>query len=673
MSEVRVNKISPRSGTTVTLGDNGDTISIPSGVTLDASNATTTLPANVVTTTGSQTLTNKTIGSSQLTGALPAIDGSALTGIPDTIAPTRHSIRPSLNLDFANSKELDPRITFTRASNATYYDGYTSVKAEENLLFQSQTFDSGNWQKIRGTITANSTTAPDGTATASTFIEDTSSIGKYLVQAKVVVAGAYTSSIFAKANTRSWSVIRLYDGSADKSAYFDLTNGVLGTVDAGVTATITSVGDGWYRCTHTYTLTAGNRQFQFMISDADNTADTYTGDGTSSIYIWGAQVEQRDTVTAYTPTTTQPITNYVPVLQTAGNNVARFDHNPTTGESLGLLIEESTTNLVTRSEEFDNAYWSKTNYTAKANQTLAPDGTLSADLLILDDGVSAGVTKSIARGTFTTSGTSAFSIYIKNFGCTGTFSLQDGAGNGVTFNLENNTKSNFGSFISSPVAEDVGNGWYRLKFATSTTSNSFFMYQSGFTGNGHNGVFLWGAQFEQAKFPTSYIKTTGSTVTRSPDKASMTGTNFSDWYRQDEGSIYVEDKMINLSTDHTSVVGIMGGNTNDRRILLFRNFTGATDQFEIYNYGNQVSFSKSRSVGVYHKVAVALKTNDVALSLDGQAALTDSVATIPLVDRLEFGSGLGTSFSVNYVGYIRKLAYYPLRLTNNEITDLSEE
>ena len=67
MSEVRVNKISPRSGTTVTLGDNGDTISIPSGVTLNASNATTTLPANVVTTTGSQTLTNKTIGSSQLT------------------------------------------------------------------------------------------------------------------------------------------------------------------------------------------------------------------------------------------------------------------------------------------------------------------------------------------------------------------------------------------------------------------------------------------------------------------------------------------------------------------------------------------------------------------------------------------------------------------------------
>ena len=70
MSEVKVNKISPRSGTDVTLGDSGDTIIVPAGVTLDASAATTTLPATVVTTTGTQTLTNKSIATTQLTGTV---------------------------------------------------------------------------------------------------------------------------------------------------------------------------------------------------------------------------------------------------------------------------------------------------------------------------------------------------------------------------------------------------------------------------------------------------------------------------------------------------------------------------------------------------------------------------------------------------------------------------
>ena len=76
MSEVKVNKISPRSGTDVQLGDSGDTITVPSGATFDASNATTTLPANIVTTDGSQTLTNKTIDASQLSGTITPSDNT---------------------------------------------------------------------------------------------------------------------------------------------------------------------------------------------------------------------------------------------------------------------------------------------------------------------------------------------------------------------------------------------------------------------------------------------------------------------------------------------------------------------------------------------------------------------------------------------------------------------
>jgi len=85
---------------------------------------------------------------------------------------SRHSIRPSLNLDFANSKALDPRITFSRTSNATYYDGYTTVKAEENLVKYSQDFNNAYWLKEAATVTANSTSAPDGTTTAELLLEN---------------------------------------------------------------------------------------------------------------------------------------------------------------------------------------------------------------------------------------------------------------------------------------------------------------------------------------------------------------------------------------------------------------------------------------------------------------------------------------------------------------------
>ena len=77
MSTLEVDKIKPQSGTNTQLGESGDTITVPSGATLDASNATTTLPSTVVTTTGTQTLTNKSIAATQLTGT---VANARLTG-----------------------------------------------------------------------------------------------------------------------------------------------------------------------------------------------------------------------------------------------------------------------------------------------------------------------------------------------------------------------------------------------------------------------------------------------------------------------------------------------------------------------------------------------------------------------------------------------------------------
>ena len=92
------------------------------------------------------------------------------------VANSYPSTPPSLMLDFANSKELDPRITFARASTATYYDGVTSAVAEQNLSLYSQAFDTtAGWGTAGGSVTGNSSTAPDSTTTAGKFTEDSAS------------------------------------------------------------------------------------------------------------------------------------------------------------------------------------------------------------------------------------------------------------------------------------------------------------------------------------------------------------------------------------------------------------------------------------------------------------------------------------------------------------------
>lgn len=264
-------------------------------------------------------------------------------------------ISPSLSLDFSNVKALDPRITFARASSATYY-GTQTTKAEENLLLYSQEFDNAAWSKGNSTVTANATSAPDGTTTAEKLVENTANAGHRVTTGdSVTVSTDYVYSVFAKADTRDWIALSpSHPGVNNYLTFFDLANGVVGTNAAGNTASIEDVGNGWYRCIVKRTTTGSQTSLdtQIYVASADNTS-SYTGDGTSGIFLWGAQLEARSAPTAYTATTTQPITNYIPVLETASANVARFDHDPVTGESLGLLVEEQRTNLLAYSEQFN--------------------------------------------------------------------------------------------------------------------------------------------------------------------------------------------------------------------------------------------------------------------------------------------------------------------------------
>ena len=586
----------------------------------------------------------------------------------------RHSVRPSLLLDFANTKTLDPRITFTRASTASFYDGKTVAKAEENLVLYSQEFDNAYWSKPSTTVLANNTSAPDGTTTAELLYPTTTGTFRGVNRTDASTAAVVTStntkviSFFAKAFNKSW--VYSYDPvPGTQRCFFDVTNGVVGTVAAGHTATITSVGNGWYRCVViTSTAYSASSGVGFGIADSNNTT-TATTNSTDGIYLWGAQLEQRSSVTAYTATTTAPITNYIPALQTAASGVARFEHNPVTGESLGLEIEEQRTNLLTYSEQFDNASWAKTNATVSANTIIAPDGTLTGDKLIADTVLAQ---HRVQLTPTSSAGNQTLSVYAKA-GEYGYAYIRIGT-TGALFNLAT------GAYVSSlgtPVSyssTSVGNGWYRLVVTVNALANDIARInvqndatQNDFAGNGFSGIYIWGAQLEAGSFATSYIPTAASQVTRSADSASMTGTNFSSWYRANEGTVYTEFASAATGTN-LNVVQL--GSTSLNVISLHRD--GGSTNWRYRTSLSNLNLNGAQFVATGTKVGFAYATSDYPAVVNGNSAqLNTGVGTVSAADQLYIGAGNQYAAAAPLNGTMRKLAYYPKRLTNAELQGLT--
>ena len=532
---------------------------------------------------------------------------------------------------------------------------------------------SGGWAKYTTTITANSVTAPDGTTTASTATSSGTSAPR-VAQTKTS-AGTYIFSIYLKQGTDRY--IQLIDTfSGTDYANFDLQTGVVTVTGAGVTSSITSVGSGWYRCTISRAMT-GTYDFAFGFTDNNSTAGyapTLTNTGLTT-YAWGAQLEQRSSVTAYTATTTAAITNYIPALQTAASGVARFDHNPTTGESLGLLIEEQRTNLVQYSEQVDNAYWSKIAVSVTANAVVSPDGTLTADKLT----PSATNDQHVAyKQSLISSGSVTMSVYAKAGEYTWLF-LSDtlGANNGAYFNLATGALGTVGSNATATITP-VGNNWYRCTVTTTATSTSGIgLYVASanntvvFTGNGFSGIYIWGAQLEAGAYATSYIPTVASQVTRSADSASMTGTNFSSWFRTDEGTVYAE------ATTYSTPSYVAISSINDSALPAANRFahginSSVTNLYVVTNSSTAVNAITSGGTimtnKVFGKSAYCYKANDFAISGNGATVQTDTSGAIPIVNQLFIGND---EESRRLNGSIKKLAYYPKRLTNAELQGLT--
>lgn len=359
-------------------------------------------------------------------------------------------------------------------------------------------------------------------------------------------------------------------------------------------------------------------------------------------------------------------------VATAAVNTPRIEYDPATGEPLGLLCEEQRTNLLLWSEDFSNAIWPKTNSTVIANNAVAPDENLTADKLVED--VTNGVHQITQLASVISGNLYTVTIYAKASERASFALRMNSAGYGAlvtaSFNLSARTATiaTAGTSTSASI-DDAGNGWFRCRLtsqavATTTTTHLIMLEnQPGtrtYTGDGASGVYIWGAQLEVGSFPTSYIKTEESQVTRADDLISA-----SQQHNPSAFSVFGDLSFISTAPA--------------RRILSIGNSNA--DRMEVSN--STVVFSANNVSQTYtipeglrppqRKIAYSYFNGLVKVFINGELRHTFSQAVATSLPSTRFSINYGASASLTTVSSVKvkEAKYFPRALSDAELAELT--
>ena len=361
------------------------------------------------------------------------------------------------------------------------------------------------------------------------------------------------------------------------------------------------------------------------------------------------------------------------LIETIPANQPRFDFDPVTGECRGLLIEESRANLIVGSNSFGGG---DSNYGITASAAVSPDGTTNASLIYEK---TTNNFKIHSVGFTAVIGTSyCASAFVKYAGSKLYARLKVGSTNTIIINLTN------GAILSSTGTCGVipyPNGWYRIYSiftATSTSENLqlFLMNYNGalsqYQGDGSSGYYVYGMQAEAGAFPTSYIPTTASTVTRSVDNAQMTGTNFSSWFNSTEGTIYTQAKSIaTISGATRRFLEFVNGSGTERYLLGYNTTSNA--RFLVTALGvNQADISVTASPSNGVKMCVSYATNNFSSAVNGTLGTRDVAGLVSNPIRITFGSDPFLNANTILSGTISRLTYYPKALSPSQLQYLTQ-
>jgi hypothetical protein len=349
-----------------------------------------------------------------------------------------------------------------------------------------------------------------------------------------------------------------------------------------------------------------------------------------------------------------------------------------------LLIEEARTNSVLQSEAFNTlANWSTNNSSITANAVNSPAATLTADQITED---SATAYHSVSQsGIAFTSGTAyTFSVFAKANSRsilqitpgTGAFS----AGPYANFNLSTGVVSATGGGASATI-QNCGNGWYRCTMtatadATVSAFIFFVMQTSGtavrlqnYLGDGASNLYLWGAQVEAGAFPTSYIPTTTTALTRSADVASV--NTLSPWYNSVAGTLYGEFAVPQVGRAGRVVAIDDGSITNMMDITISATNTLAIEAIAAGVYGGFAGAIGTVSASTTQKTAATYSTSaSETISLNAGPVGSNNV-TLPSASLTRMLLGRQDNGAATLCGWLRRLTYYPRVLTNAELRQIT--
>lgn len=281
-------------------------------------------------------------------GAAAALfnEATVLNDLSATSTPATNSIDPYTGLSSSGVRRRRPLLVAGRTVQADLVEG-----SRTNLCVRSQEFDDASWLKVNTTVTANATTAPDGTATAeklaATAVNNVHYIGQS--QAKAASSLPYVFTVYLKQAEYRYGGVQITDGANGAQMRMDLQTGTVtnsGTFGSGfavVSASAVSVGNGWYRCVLSITSSAAatiDPRTRVLLNDDNN---SYTGDGTSGIFAWGAQLEQAAFPSTYIPTAGSTVTRGADSLSVSLASLPGGGLSTTAGTILALAVPEGWT------------------------------------------------------------------------------------------------------------------------------------------------------------------------------------------------------------------------------------------------------------------------------------------------------------------------------------------
>jgi hypothetical protein len=523
-------------------------------------------------------------------------------------------------------------LTFTRSNDtATRVNSAGLIeKVRTNLALYSEDFTNAAWAVNNSTKTTSQTDPNSGTTAVK--IISTATVNSGIYQTKTASSTTRTASLWMKGEV-----------GGEVVQYGDATN--------RATATLTT---SWVR--YSFAATDASAFFVIYNETASPLVQTW--------YVAFVQYENGDIATDYIATTSAAV-SVGPVA-----NVPRLDYSG--GSSCPrLLLEPQRTNLITFSEQLDNAAWNKLGITVAANNTTSPSGYIDADKLIADAGTGNRV---VYQGVVPV-GVSTTTVYAKA-GEFGGIVIASGT-QGAFFNLT--TGAYRAEYNSAPTAYNItsaSNGWYRCSVTmTSVSGDNLYIGPNdnvstllSITGDGTSGIYAWGAQLEAGAYATSYIgPTLGSAVTRGADdcvKSSATST-----IGQTEGVVYFEWEYQNVGSSGGNIVISLDGAGGDE--IYFWVQTNGTYNFDVGDSGSGV-VGISGSMGSFgtKKIAFAYKNNDFALYINGVLAGTDTSGTVPTCNRLYVGRYWANT-SYNIASGIKQVLLFKTRLSNADLAALT--